>query len=73
VGYKLNSGLCPNLGAFLAKHTTRQNPYLVRKLILDDNFMKDADFASLLTGISAQKRLESLSYSQNELGSLGLA
>jgi hypothetical protein len=35
--------------------------------------MKDADFASLLTGISAQKRLESLSYSQNELGSLGLA
>jgi len=69
VGYKLNSGLCQNLGAFLGKHTTANDPYLVRKLILDDNLMKDADLAALLKGISAQKRLESLSYSHNELGS----
>jgi len=63
VGYKLNTGLCQNLGTFLEKHTTANDPFIVRKLILDDNFMKDGDLASLLKGISAQRKLESLSYS----------
>jgi len=68
VGYKLNKGLCVALGDFLSKNVHPTNPFIVKNLILDDNGLSDADFASILKGIRQQGLILSLSYNNNELG-----
>jgi hypothetical protein len=45
--------VCESLGVFLNDHASFDSVYTIKKLILDDNCIKDADFAKLLFGIFA--------------------
>ena len=53
VGFKLNPPLCAALGDFLASNQHVSSPFIIRKLVLDDNMLKDADFANILKGLVA--------------------
>jgi hypothetical protein len=41
----------------------------LKELIFDDNGLKDAAFASILSALQTQKGLKKISYSCNEIGS----
>jgi len=73
VGFQMNPPLCEALGNFLSSNRHVSSPFMIRKLVLDDNMLKDADFANILKGLVDQHRIEYLCYSNNnEIGPLSL-
>ena len=53
IGYKLNTGICKAARLFFVRSNWRLNmAQLIQELHLDDNNLTDADFATLLDGIS---------------------
>jgi len=69
----MNPPLCEALGNFLSSNRHVSSPFMIRKLVLDDNMLKDADFANILKGLVDQHRIEYLCYSNNnEIGPLSL-
>jgi hypothetical protein len=72
--YRLSSGLCDALGPYFRHCVNRPDRrFMLRKLVLGSNNMRDRDFAALLEGLKHQKTLQVLEYSNNELGPLSIA
>ena len=57
-GYHLNSGLSKALGAYFAGSNWRINKrFIIKDLLLDNNNLKDEDFAEIMAGLSIQGQL----------------
>ena len=57
-GYRLNPGICKDLGAYLAESNWRiDKSYLLKELVLDNNDISDEDFAEIMAGVCVQGQL----------------
>lgn len=53
IGYYLNSGVCKAIGGYLAESNWRINKkFIIHELVLDDNHLKDEDFAEIISGLT---------------------
>lgn len=74
VNYRLNTGLCESLGQYLQSSVRRLNQdFMLQRLVLDNNNLKDAELAAILNGLKPQKTLRSLVYANNEMGGKSVA